>query len=101
MEKIERDKFVDTLSKSKILKDNHLIIFTESKETARYIFSKLEEIYVGKVICFDGSSSNAEKQDVINNFDANALNREDKFRILITTEVLAEGSEFASFQCSY
>ena len=55
---------------NEILKDNHLIIFTESKETARYIFSKLEEIYVGKVICFDGSSSNTEKQDVINNFDA-------------------------------
>ena len=94
-ENIERDpkldKFVDTLSKSKILKDNHLIIFTESKETARYIFSKLEEIYVGKVICFDGSSSNAEKQDVINNFDANALKKENKYRILITTEVLAEG----------
>ncbi len=94
-EEIDRDpkldKFIDIIDKNKILKENHLIIFTESKETARYIFSKLENIYVGQVICFDGSSSNAEKQEVINNFDANAINRENKFRILITTEVLAEG----------
>ena len=82
---------IEILAQNEILKKEHLIIFTESKETARYIFSELNEVYAGKVICFDGSSTTAEKQAVINNFDANAQNKEDEFRILITTEVLAEG----------
>ena len=68
------------------------------QRNCKIYFSELNEVYAGKVICFDGSSSTAEKQAVINNFDANAQNKEDEFRILITTEVLAEG-EFASFQC--
>ena len=93
--KIDRDpkleKLIEILAQNEILKKEHLIIFTESKETARYLFSKLNEVYAGKVICFDGSSTTAEKQAVINNFDANAQNKEDEFRILITTEVLAEG----------
>ena len=66
-------------------------IFTESKETARYLSESLEKIYPGKVIRYDGDSSAAEKKQVINNFDANAPRKENEYRILIATEVLAEG----------
>ena len=47
--------------------------------------------YPGKTICYDGSSSSADKQKVINNFDAKVSKPENEFRILIATEVLAEG----------
>ena len=81
--KIERDpkldKLIEILAQNEILKKEHLIIFTESKETARYILSEINEVYAVNVICFDGSSTTAEKQAVINNFDANAQNKEDEF----------------------
>ena len=85
------EKFIEELETHTILKANHLIIFTESKETARYLFENIEVIYPGKVICYDGSSSAADKQKVINNFDAKVSNPENEYRILIATEVLAEG----------
>ena len=85
------EKFIEELRQNKILKDSHLIIFTESKETARYLTESLEEIYPGKVIRYDGDASAAEKKQVIKNFDANAPRKEDEYRILIATEVLAEG----------
>ncbi|GAI47284.1 unnamed protein product, partial [marine sediment metagenome] len=36
-------KFVNVLSNNVVLKKNHLIIFTESKETANYLFKNLNE----------------------------------------------------------
>ncbi len=85
------ETLIDELSTRNELIDNHLIIFTESKETARYLFSKLDEVYNGEVICYDGDSSTAEKKKVISNFDASSNNQEKRYRILIATEVLAEG----------
>jgi superfamily II DNA/RNA helicase len=85
------EKFIEELDSNKILKNSHLIIFTESKETARYLFENIELNYPGKTICYDGSSSAADKQKVINNFDAKVSKPENQFRILIATEVLAEG----------
>ena len=85
------EEFIKELGSNNILKDNHLIVFTESKETARYLSSNLQKIYAGKVICYDGSSSAADKKRVIQNFDAKVLKPEHEFRILIATEVLAEG----------
>ena len=73
------------------LKDNHLIIFSESKETANYLFRELDQIYSGEVICFDGDSGSYEKQKVIDNFDASSNRKEQEFRILISTDVLSEG----------
>ena len=85
------EKFIKELDAKKILKNSHLIIFTESKETARYLSENIEIFYPGKVICYDGSSSAADKQKVINNFDAKVSKPENEYRILIATEVLAEG----------
>ncbi len=85
------EEFKKELKTNPILKDNHLIIFSESKETANYLFRKLDEIYSGEVICFDGDSGSNEKQKVIDNFDASSNRREKEFRILISTDVLSEG----------
>lgn len=95
--KINRDPkleaFKSYLSKNQILKENKLIIFTESKETAEYLSMHLNEIENNRVLCFTSScsSSNAIRDKVIENFDANAMHPKDDYRILVATEVLSEG----------
>jgi len=92
---IQRDpkllKFLSELSRNSILKESHLIIFTESKETANYLFKNLLEKYSNKVLCFTGDSGEAIRDKVIENFDARARHPKDDYRILVSTEVLAEG----------
>lgn len=83
--------FIDTLSKNPILKDNKLIIFTESKETAEYLANNLSERVAGGVLCFHGGSGAAIRDKVIENFDAKVRHPKDDYRLLIATEVLSEG----------
>ena len=94
--KIQRDPkliaFLDQLSKNKFLMNgNKLIVFTESKETAEYITAHINKAFNGEAICFTGGSGEATRETVISNFDAKARKQEDKYRILISTEVLSEG----------
>lgn len=92
---IERDpkllKFLKELSTDSVLKENHLIIFTESKETANYLFKNINESYPDKVLCYTGDSGEAVRDRVIENFDARARHPKDDYRILVSTEVLSEG----------
>ncbi|MDN3512962.1 MAG: phospholipase D-like domain-containing protein [Candidatus Brocadia sp.] len=92
---IDRDpkllKFLGELSKNPVLNENHLIIFTESKETASYLFKNINEQYQNKVLCFTGDSGEITRDKVIENFDARARHPKDDYRILVSTEVLAEG----------
>ncbi|BBO18729.1 helicase [Candidatus Brocadia pituitae] len=92
---IDRDpkllKFLGELSKNPVLKENHLIIFTESKETANYLFKNINEQDRDKVLCFTGDSGETTRDKVIENFDARARHPKEDYRILISTEVLAEG----------
>ncbi|MDR4509185.1 MAG: SNF2-related protein [Candidatus Brocadiaceae bacterium] len=92
---IDRDpkllKFLGELSKNSVLKENHLIIFTESKETANYLFENIHKQYTDKVLCFTGGSGEAVRDRVIENFDARARHPKDEYRILVSTEVLSEG----------
>ena len=70
---------------------NKIIVFTESKETAEYVTNKLNAIFDNKVLCFTGSSDASLRRTVIENFDARARIQKDDYRILITTDILAEG----------
>ena len=92
---IDRDpkllKFLGELSTNAVLKENHLIIFTESKETANYLFKNINQQYPNKVLCFTGDSGEATRDKVIENFDARARYPKEDYRILVSTEVLAEG----------
>jgi len=92
---IDRDpkllKFIRELSSTPVLKESHLIIFTESKETANYLFKNLHEKYPNRVLCYTGDSSEATRDKVIDNFDARARHPKDDLRILVSTEVLSEG----------
>jgi len=83
--------FKKELATRKVLKSQRLIVFTESKETADYIAEQLNEVYPNQVLAFTGSSSALIREKVIENFDARARYPKDDFRILVSTEVLAEG----------
>jgi superfamily II DNA/RNA helicase len=85
------EKFIYELKNSGKLKKNKLIIFTESKETAEYLYENLGKQLKEKPILYHGGSSQSDLNTVISNFDAKARNKKNDHRILITTEVLSEG----------
>ncbi|NLD48571.1 MAG: helicase, partial [Clostridiaceae bacterium] len=85
------EKFIKEIEKQDCLKKNKLIIFTESKETAEYLSSELKSRINEKVILYHGNSGNEDLNEVIANFDAKAKKKENKYRILVSTEVLSEG----------
>ena len=85
------ERLSTTLTSSSSLNGNKLILFTESKETAEYLSSKIKDDLHKKVLLFSGSSDKATRDLVIRNFDARAFQPEDNYRILVTTEVLSEG----------
>jgi superfamily II DNA or RNA helicase len=84
-------KIIDELSINTVLRDNHLIIFTESKETANYLFKNINEKYTDSVLLFTGDSGESVRDKVIENFDARARHPRNDYRMLISTEVLSEG----------
>lgn len=84
-------KFVNELSKNVVLQKNHLIIFTESKETANYLSKNLNKKHPDKVLLFTGDSGEYVRDKVLENFDARARHKKEDYRILISTEVLSEG----------
>lgn len=85
------DTFIQVLATHKILSENKLIVFTESKETATYLAKQLQEKYPSQILLFSGQSSALTRDEVINNFDAKSRILKNDYRILITTEVLSEG----------
>lgn len=84
-------KFAGELSNNAVLKKNHLIIFTESKETANYLFKNIDQRFPGGVLLFTGDSGESVRDKVLENFDARARHPKDDYRILVSTEVLSEG----------
>ena len=93
--RIDRDpKLLALLKKletDKLLRENKLILFTESKETAEYLAKNVNQAHPTEALCFTGGSGEATRQVVIQNFDAKARRQKNDYRILISTEVLSEG----------
>ncbi|MHB8522469.1 MAG: helicase-related protein [Limisphaerales bacterium] len=85
------ESFREILKKTPLLKTCKLIIFTESKETADYLAGRIHDEVESKTLLFTGESLKAVRDDVTANFDAKAYRPKDDYRILVATEVLAEG----------
>lgn len=96
------DAFIAALKSDPKLKKHKLVIFTESKETGDYLYENLIGVFPGKVLFYSSKggrhqdlklTSNHEiSRDLIKaNFDPNHREKENQLRILITTDVLAEG----------
>ena len=75
------------------MKHNKLIIFTESKETAEYLTENIQNRLNEKVLVFSGSMPDSIRNSIRANFDPNYKKDKQKndYRILVTTDVLAEG----------
>jgi len=96
------DHFLSLLRSHAILGNNKLVVFTESKETGDYLFEALNAQCPGKVLFFSSrggqfgaeaqAHNNAISREMIRaNFDPNEKEQEDTIRILLTTDILAEG----------
>lgn len=86
------DEFRNNLTTNIIMKGKKVIVFTESKETAEYLCSNLQDIYGERVIYFSGQSSARLKIKIEESFNPKFKDKNnDMYDLLITTDVLAEG----------
>ncbi|MDP8238628.1 MAG: helicase-related protein [Candidatus Hatepunaea meridiana] len=94
------ETFIDELKTNEELVDKKLIIFTESKETGDYLHENLNAEFPDEVIFYssggglfsDGSKSPSVARDrIMGNYDPTYKVQKDDARILISTDVLAEG----------
>ena len=96
------ETFIQELRTTTALKKNKLIIFTESKETGDYIYEALQEVFKGKVMFYSSaggrhtdkkltSNHTVSRNIITENFDPKNKEQTDDLRILISTDVLAEG----------
>jgi superfamily II DNA or RNA helicase len=93
--KIHRDpkwvEFKRELCTQSTFKTGKLIIFSEFADTARYLSERIKNEVDAKTLLFSSASSPEQRREVIANFDANSRDPRDDYRILVTTDVLAEG----------
>ena len=106
------DALQEALRDEPVLRDNRVLLFTESTETGQYLFEALSTAFPGEVMFYssnggvrshkdrneDRNEDNRERlsvapaREVVEaNFDPSARRSSDDVRILITTDVLAEG----------
>lgn len=98
------EKFIIELKKTKALKKNKLVIFTESKETGDYIYEALLDEFPKQVMFYSSkggrhtdksllSNHNVARDIIQSNYDPNKKTNEqaNDIKILIATDVLAEG----------
>lgn len=86
------DEFKRNLLTNPLIRGKKAIVFTESMETAQYLFEQLKQIYGERIICFSGQSSAALKVEIEDSFNPKFRDKNnDKYDLLITTDVLAEG----------
>ncbi len=92
LEDPKKEQFLFELKSRKEFKDNKIIIFTESKETAEYVGAYLELYYPEQVLVYSGQSSRSVRQEIEANYNPNYnYEKKDNIRLLVTTDVLAEG----------
>ena len=74
------------------MRGKKIIVFTESRETAEYLSDNLREIYGDALVFYSGQSSQALKAEIEDSFNPKFEDKDnDKYDLLITTDVLAEG----------
>lgn len=96
------EAFISRLKEDDNLKQQRLLVFTESKETGDYLFDQINRHYPGEVMFFSSGGGRAGDPPVTHNktlardmikaaFDPNQKQGSDDLRILIATDVLSEG----------
>ena len=85
------DAFEKRLKTDPTLQESKILVFTESQETAQYLGERIGAALQARVRVFTGGASPEDKRLIVANFDARAEKPRDDFRILVATDVLAEG----------
>lgn len=86
------EEFRHNISTNPLMKGKKMIVFTESMETAEYLYSQLQSIYHDRIVYYSGQSSPALKIEIEDSFNPKFKNKDNnKYDLLITTDVLAEG----------
>jgi len=87
------EKFIETLKSDTVLNDKKLkmIVFTESEETGSYLEKNLKEIYKEEVLFVSGKSGAGDIRKSKENYDPASPIKKDDVRILVATDILAEG----------
>lgn len=86
------EEFCRNLTSNPIIKGKKVIVFTESTETAEYLYNQLKSIYKERIVYFSGQSSSALKIEIEESFNPKfKSSNNDKYDLLVTTDVLAEG----------
>lgn len=86
------DEFRSNLNNNSMMAGKKIIVFTESKETAEYLAEELKDLYGERIVFYSGQSSSTLKIQIEDSFNPkNKSKNNDKFDLLITTDVLAEG----------
>ena len=94
------NQFVSELEAGGDLYGKKILVFTESLETGEYLFRNLKELFGGEVLFFSSQGGLLEddqlmksqaRRKITNNYDPRAREPEHDIKILISTDVLAEG----------
>ena len=96
------ETFIKKLTVDPTLKNQRLVVFSESRETGEYLFERINKQFPGKVMFFSSQGGRTGSPAVNHNpalardliktsFDPNQKVNDDKLRILITTDILSEG----------
>lgn len=96
----KKDAFIQALKTDKYLKDNKILIFSESMETGLDLYNSLYEDFGNSVLFYSSGecryenksvSPNTIKDLIHKNYDPKYYETSDDIKVLITTDVLAEG----------
>lgn len=97
---LKKEQFLKVLKTDSNLKGQRILVFTESMETGLDLYNSLEKYYDNSVlfyssgVCRHGGESispNKAKMLIHENYDPKNEEKSDEIKILITTDVLAEG----------
>lgn len=92
--------FIKELKSNPVLKGQKILLFSESKETVNYLQERLDEEFPGAVLSYSSQGgmlsgeilNSLHMRDIIEeNFQPGHPNPRDDVRIVLTTDVLAEG----------
>ncbi len=82
----------ETLFDKSINHEGKLVIFSESKETTKYLYDSLKSHGFGKIMTVQSDNRDTQMPLLKENFDANYKGeKKNDYDIVISTEVLAEG----------
>ena len=97
---------ITILKNDERIKNKKLIIFTEYTVTAQYIESQLRKAGFTNIQEIDGKNTGEQKKGIIKTFapyynyvEPSTIKKEDDIKILIATDVLAEGLNLQDAQC--